>query len=143
MPSSPAPPTRLSGAGLDLSPRVVHSSTVAASPAAASETVVCTVTVPAFVSVNYGVILLGNGSFTVGASGTGVTLKLRQTGTSGTTLMSTGILPYTAADLGQLAIVGFDGSPVLPGQVYVLTATVANGAAASTFSAAELVAIVI
>lgn len=143
MPSSPSPATRLNALGIDLSPRMVRSATVAASPSAATETIVASVTVPNFPSVNLGVLLLGFGAFTVGTAGVSVNLKLRQTDASGSTVKATGAVTYTAADLGSLAVVGFDTSPTLPGQVYVLTATVASANAASTFSAVELVAIVI
>ena len=136
-------PQRLTGASIDFSPRVVHSSTVAASPAAATETVVCTVTLPDVVKVNYGVIVIGYGAFTMGTDGTSYNLKLRQTGTSGTTLKASGLIPLAAAVLGHASIVGFDASPSQPGQVYVLTATMTAASAASTFSAAELLAIVI
>lgn len=103
----------------------------------------CTLTIPEYVSVSYGVIVLGFGAFTIGTNGVSYNLKLRQTGTSGTTLKATGVIALAAAALGEAAILGFDASPVLPGQVYVLTATIASATAASTFSAAELIAIVI
>lgn len=133
----------MNGAGLDFSPRVVHSSTVAASPADATETVVCSVTLPAIVQVNYGVILMGFGAYTQGTNGTGATLKLRRTDTSGTTLKSTGIIPVAAGVLGTGSVLGFDAVAPSAGQVYVLTALMTAATAASTFSAAELVAIVI
>lgn len=122
---------------------MVRSATVAASPSGATETVVASVTIPNFPSVNLGVLLLGFGAFTVGTAGVSVNLKLRQTGTSGTTIKATGAMTYTAADLGSGSVVGFDTSPTLPGQVYVLTAVVASANAETTFSAVELVAIVI
>jgi hypothetical protein len=49
----------------------------------------------------------------------------------------------TAADLVSYSISGFDTGTVMPGQVYVLTVTVANGSAPSTVSAASIVAIVV
>jgi hypothetical protein len=136
-------PVRLSAAGVDLSPRVVHSSTVAASPAASSETVIASLTVTGALSQALGVVLHGFAAFTVGASGASVNLKLRQTGTSGTTIAATGAVTYTAADLGALAVQGLDTAAVLPNQVYVLTMTVASGAAESTVSAVDLLALVV
>lgn len=136
-------PTRLSAAGVDLSPRVQRTTTVTASPAASSETIVATLTLTKAVVVNYGIVLFGFAAFTVGTSGVSVNLKIRQTDTSGTTLAATGAVTYTAADLGSLSLVAMDTASVLPGQVYVLTATVASGAATSTFSAVNLTALLI
>lgn len=136
-------PERISGAGVDLSPRVFKSTSVAASPSAASETVVCTLTIPSDVQANAGVLLLANIAFTVGTSGVSANLKLRQTGTSGTTIYATGATTVAATQLKELGAIGFDAAPVLPNQVYVITLTVGSGAAASTVSAATLVAIVI
>lgn len=129
--------------GLDLSPRVFKSTTVAASPSAATETTVCTLTVAGDIAVVSGILLLGFGAFTVGASGVSVNLKIRRTDTSGTTVAATGATTATAANLGSLSVLGFDTGITANGQVYVLTATVASGAGASTFSGASLVAIVL
>lgn len=138
-----ANPIRISAAGIDLAGRVRRTNTVAASPALAAETVIATVTFEPLVPVGLGVLVMGFAAFTVGASGVSVNLKLRQTGTSGTTIKATGALTYTAADLGSGSVIGIDTSPSLPNQVYVLTMTVASGAAESTVSAVELVAIAI
>ena len=136
-------PLRLSATGIDLSPRVFRSTTVAASPALAAETVVCTLTLTADVQVQSGVILLAFGAFTMGTDGTTYNLKVRQTGTSGTVLAASGVCALAAAALGSESIVTFDASPTLPNQVYVLTATMANASAESEFSAASLVAIIV
>jgi azurin len=137
-------PIQQSAAALDLSPRVQKSTTVAGSPALAAETVVCSLTLTGDISVISGTALFGFVALTVGASGTDVTVKLRQTGTSGTTVVSSGILNAPAAgDLLTFSIQGFDTATVMPGQVYVLTVTVANGAAVSTVSAASLIALVV
>jgi uncharacterized protein (DUF342 family) len=81
---------------------------------------------------------------TVGAAGTDVTVKLRRTGTSGTTVVSSGVLNAPAAgDVLTFSIQGFDTGTVMPSQVYVLTVTVANGAAESTVSACSLVAVIV
>ena len=139
----PSTPLHLSAGGIDLTPRVVRSGTVAASPSAAAETTICTLTVGPNLAVGLGVLLVGYAAFTVGTSGVSVNLKLRQTDTSGTTVKATGAVTFTAGNLGALTVVGLDTGPVLPNQVYVLTMTVASGAAASTVSAAELVALVV
>jgi hypothetical protein len=91
-----------------------------------------------------GTALIGYVALTVGASGTDVTVKLRRTGTSGTTVVSTGVMNAPAAgDLLAYSISGFDTGTTMPGQVYVLTVTIANGAAESTVSACSLIAIVV
>jgi hypothetical protein len=143
VPSSPATPLRLNAGGIDLTPRVQHTATVAASPATNAETTIASLTISGNLATGLGVLLVGFAAFTVGTSGVSVNLKLRQTDTSGTTIKATGAITYTAADLGSLTIVGLDASPTLPGQVYVLTMTVASGAAASTVSAVSLVALVV
>lgn len=141
--AGPATPLRLSAAGVDLSPRVQSTTTVAASPTASTITAVASLTVSGNIASNGGVVLLGYGSFTVGTSGVSVLLQIRKTDTSGTVVGTTGAVTYTAADLGSLSVLGLDTSPTLPGQVYVLCATVASGAATSTFSAVQLTAIVL
>lgn len=136
-------PYRLTAAALDLSPRIQRSIVVAASPAAAAETVVCTLTVTGISPSSPGVVVFGFGAFTQGTDGTAYNLKLRQTGTSGTTLAATGVIEVAAAKLGANSLCSFDASPSSPSQVYVLTATHANASAASTYSAATLVCIVL
>jgi len=134
-----------SALGVDLSPRVVQSNTVAASPSAATETTICTITIPAAASQASGILLFGFAAFTVGTSGASANLKIRQTGTSGTTISATGATTggITAGNLVDMNVQGFDAAGVLPGQVYVLTLTVGSGAATSTVSAASLVALVV
>ena len=139
----PTPPITASAIGLDLSPRYKTSVTVAASPAAAAETVIATLTITEQLAVNLGVELTGWAAWTVGTNGVSVNLKLRQTGTSGTTIAATGATTATAANLGSGIVQGIDTGPTLPGQVYVLTMTVASGSAASTVSAVYLRALVI
>lgn len=134
---------RLNGDAVDLAGRVKRSATVVASPTDATETIVASVTLDRDPYLGLGVLLLASGAFTVGGSGVSVNLKLRRTDASGTTLKATGAVTYTAADLGALSLHVLDTSPTLPGQVYVLTATVASAVAASTFSAVELVAVII
>lgn len=136
-------PIQYSAEHIDLGPRFFYSETVAGSPAAASETTICTVTISGDLAFSQGVLLEGWFSFTVGTSGVSATVKIRRTNTSGSTIVTTGALTVTAANLYQYDIRGVDEAPTLPGQVYVLTLTVGSGAAASTVSAAALTATVI
>lgn len=137
-------PIREDSAGIDLSSRIQKSTAVAASPALAAETVVCSLTLSGDIAVVSGTALIGYVALTVGASGTDVTVKLRRTGTSGTTVVSSGILSAPAAgEVVAFSISGFDTGTVMPGQVYVLTVTVTAGGAESTVSATSLVAIIV
>lgn len=132
-----------SGAGIDLSPRFVRSVTVAASPAAATETTIATITLPASISQAVGIEVFGWAGFTVGTNGVSVSLKIRQTNTSGSTIAASGAVTATAANLSQGVVCGLDTAGVLPGQVYVLTMTVASGSATSTVSAVYLRALIV
>lgn len=137
-------PIQTGGAGVDLSPRLFATNTVAASPSAAAETIVATLTISEDLSIQKGVVLIGFGATTQGASGTGVTMKLRRTDTSGTTIKSTGIIPLAAGVLGTFSIAGTDLTlPITVGQVYVLTALHTAAAATSTYSAVSLIAIAV
>jgi hypothetical protein len=122
----------------------VQSQTVAASPSAAVETTICTVTIPTNIAVASGVLLFGWAAMTVGTSGTAVNLKLRQTNTSGTTLAATGATTggIAAGNLIDMNVQAIDTAPA-SGQVYVLTATVTAGAATSTVSGCSILALVI
>lgn len=134
---------RLSAAALDLGPRVRRSGTVDASPAAAAETVICTVVVPGNLATSLGVVLFGQAAYTVGASGTAVQLRIRKDTVAGTALKATGALPRAAGILAADPIFAVDTAPTLPNQTYVLTMIVTAGAATSTVSAAELIALVV
>lgn len=141
---SPAPTLLASAAQLDLSGRFVYSTTVAASPAGASETTVATVTLPDLggITVTQGVWLFGWVAYTVGTSGVSATLRVRRTNTSGTVVVSTGALTKTAAQLYADDVNSVDTGGTGQ-QVYVLTLTVGSGAAASTVSAVFLGAVLI
>lgn len=143
--ASPAEAIRINGLAVDLSSRFVQSNTVAASPSAATETTICTVTIPANAAQASGILLMGFAAFTVGTSGAACNLKIRQTNTSGATVSATGATTggVAAGNLVDMNVSGFDAAGVLPGQVYVLTLTVTSGAASSTVSAAQLLAVVI
>lgn len=137
-------PISRSGLSVDLSPRFLVSTTVAASPALAAETTIATLTIPSNVAVVTTVILQGYAAFTVGTSGSAVRLRIRQTGTSGTVVADTGAITggISAANLVTLNNGGQDTGSAA-GQVYVLTLQVTAGAAASTVSNVQLLAIAV
>jgi hypothetical protein len=116
---------------------------VVASPAAAAETIVASITLGNNLSVQQGVFLSCYVAFTAGTNAVAAILKLRQTDTSGTTLKTSGSVLVVAAGLYDRCIIGFDASPTLPGQIYVATLTMTSGSAASTVSAVEIQAQVI
>lgn len=139
-------PIQESAANLDLSPRVFKSTAVAASPADATETTVCTLTCTGDIAVVSGILVIGFAAFTVGTAGVSVNAKIRRTDTSGTTVVATGVTNEgvtAATQLGTRLVLGYDTGPTMPGQVYVLTLTVGSANATSTVSAASLIAVVI
>jgi hypothetical protein len=137
-------PIHLDASAIDLSTRLQRSVAITASPPDATETAVCTLTLTGDIAVVAGTALFGYVALTVGTSGTDVTVKLRRASAAGATVVSSGIINApAAADLLAYSIQGFDTGTVMPGQVYVLTVTVANGAAASTVSATSLIGIVV
>lgn len=133
-------PIRYDAQGLDLSKRVQVYTTVDASPAAAAETVIATLTLAGFADtpIVSGISLSGWAAFTVGTSGTAVRLRIRQTSVAGTVKADTGALTggIAAAALVAQDVEGFDAAPAVG--VYVLTLTVTAGSAASTVSALKL-----
>jgi hypothetical protein len=137
-------PIQESAANLDLSPRVAYSATVAASPTDGTETTVCSVTCPGDIAIVTGIIVMGWFAITIGTSGVSVNAKIRRTSAAGTTLQATGAVNEGASAATQLAyryLQVVDTAPTMPGQVYVLTATVGSASAGSTVSAASLIAI--
>lgn len=139
----PPPAIRFDGAAVDLSSRLFHSTTVTGSPAAASETIVCTSPALGNVAVQKAVYLVAFVAFTVGTNGVSATLKIRQTDASGSTLVTTGATTVVAANLWEMQAVAIDASPTVPGQVYVATLTIGSGSAASTVSAAALIGLAV
>lgn len=130
----------------DLSPRIQITTTVAASPAAAAETVIATLTLADFAGIPLasGIDLSGWAAYTVGTSGTAVQFRIRQTNVSGTIVGNTGALTgsqHGAAILSADDCEGFDTAPGVG--VYVLTMQVTAAAAPSTVSAVKLRAILI
>ena len=139
----PGQPIVMTATEIDLSPRIIQSATVAASPSAATETTIATITLPNNLSIVNGVVLMGFAAFTVGTSGSACNLKIRQTSTSGSTVGATGATTggVSAGNLLDMNVAGFDTAAVGT-QVYVLTLTVTAGAATSTVSGCQLIAIV-
>lgn len=136
---------------VDKSPRFYTSSAIVGSPALAAETVVCQITgLDTQLGVATGVFLSGVVSFTVGTSGSAVTVRIR-TGTtagSGTVVATTGALTggVSAGNLLSQDIQGSDttntGGAALGSASYCLTLQVTNGGATSTVSQTNLVALV-
>lgn len=135
-------PIQQSSRALDLSSRFVVSSTIVASPSAASETTICSLAIPANLAIATGVIVKASAAFTIGTNGVSFNLKIRQTNTSGATVCATGVITAAAASLVSPFIMGLDASPV-GAQVYVATLTIASGSATSTVSAVTLTAIIV
>lgn len=127
----------------DLSARFQGTSTVAASPALAAETIIGTLTLTDFgnVAVVSGIRLHGWAAFTVGTSGTDATLRIRKTNVSGAVVASTGAVTTTAANLMALDVLGADAAPGVG--VYVLTLQIGSGGAVSTVSGLHVSATVI
>src|SRR6185437_11625066 len=112
----------------DLSTRFVETTTVAASPALAAETVIATLTIASFgdPQIVSGVLLSGWAAFTVGTAGTAVRLRIRQTNVSGTVKADTGALTggIAATNLVAQDVEGFDSGAGVG--VYVLTLQVTS-----------------
>jgi hypothetical protein len=141
----PLPPVLESANALDLSPRIVGSTTVVASPTDNTETIIASVTVPGGLSYATGVFVVAWAAFTVGTSGTAVNLRVRQTDVAGAVKAATGAVNEgvtAATQLGVRVAWGLDAAPA-DGQIYKATLTVTGGAAASTVSAVFLGAIAV
>ncbi len=139
-------PINVSAARVDLSTRIAVSTTVAASPAAGTETVIATITGLNFPSIvqQVGVIVQGWCAFTVGTNG--VTAQLRIYDTSAATgelIADTGVTTQavTATKLTTASVAGLDveGDQT----AYCLTLTIGSGSAASTVSAVQLLVIAV
>lgn len=141
--AGPATPLVLSAAGVDLSPRVQRTATVVASPAAATETIIASLTISGNLATGLGVVLFGWCAFTAGTNAVGGQVKLRKTDASGSTLVDSGAVTVVATKLYAPSVVAVDTSPSLPGQVYVMTLTMASGSAESTVSAVQLHALIV
>ncbi len=135
-------PLELSALGIDLSPRVVVSTTVVASPAAAAETIIASLTVPDAPTLVAGILLVCQAAFTVGTTGVSARLRVRQTDVAGAVKADSGAVTEVAANLDELTVVGFDAAPAA-GRIYKGTLTVASGTAPSTVSVVTLLAIAV
>jgi len=115
--------------------------TVAASPAAGSETVICS-TNPFVPNANYDIVfLVGVANFTVGTNGVSGRLQIRRgTTTGGTSVADTGATTQVATHLTQLFAIGVDTLSNVNNQQYSLTLTIGSGSAASTVSSAAILA---
>lgn len=143
MAPQPPGPIQLGIGHVDLSERFASTTVVGASPALAAETIIATLTLPQNVVLSTGIQLAGWAALTIGTSGVSCNLRIRQTNLPGAVVAASGATSATAASLIETGVQGLDASPTLPGQVYVLTAIIASGAAASTVSACQLFAILI
>jgi hypothetical protein len=110
-----------------------RSTVVVASPAAAAETAVCTISQLVLPS-NDPVDLEGMVDLTIGTAGVSVTLKIERGAAAGGTVVATGG-PYTAV-AGNRMNLSINGSdlqvPEISGIGYVLTVTVGSASAVST-----------
>lgn len=138
-------PISTTSSEIDLSQRAAATTAIVGSPALAAETIVASLTLNTDQAILSGVMLRGFIAFTVGTSGTAVTLRIRRTNVSGTVVATTGALTGGIAAAGLVAetILGFDTNVPGTGQVYVLTLQVTSGAAASTVSATEFDALIV
>jgi hypothetical protein len=136
-------PIERSASTLDMSRRFLETHAVVGSPALAAETTVASLTIPDDLVITEGIFLEAWCAFTVGTSGTGANLKIHHTNAAGATIAATGLVTVTAANLMTLSAQGIDAVAVLPGQIYIVTLTVAAGAAVSTVSAVSLFATIV
>jgi len=134
---------RMGGAGVDLSQRAFRDDTVDASPAAATETVIATLSLGADLGFGLGVLVIGYAAWTVGTAGVSGTFRIRRDSITGTIIKASGAKTVVAAALHDECIVGIDASPTFPNEVYVLTLQVGSASGVSTVSAVELVGIVL
>jgi hypothetical protein len=130
----------------DLSSRFLGTSTVVASPADATETIIASLAIPAFgdLTIVSGIRLHGFAAFTIGTAGVSGNLKIRETNASGATVAATGIVNagvWAATQLTTLSVLGFDAAPGVA--TYVLTLTVGSANAPSAVSGVHLSAVVV
>lgn len=135
-------PVRIISDDIDFSDLLWVDTSVDASPAAAAETIIATLTVAITLRQSQEVLLAAWAPFTVGTNGTAATLRIRRTNASGTVVATTGALTVTAANLVAPVALGVDSqTSEVTNQVYVATLQVTNGSAASTVSAVTLAAL--
>lgn len=136
---------------LDLGPRVISSNAIVGSPALAAETIVAQIVgIDGQLSVSVGVFLSAALSFTVGATGTAIRVRIRQGAAvgAGTVVADTGAITggVAAAALLSQDIQGFDtaasGGAAVAATSYHVSLQVTGGSSASTVSSANIVALV-
>lgn len=136
-------PIQIGSASVDFSQRFAANGTVVGSPiAGASITTVCTLTFPNFGNLTNvtGVFLEAACALTVGTNGVSVLMQIRQTGTVGAVIATTGAVTATAANLYAPSTQGLDSSPLAAG-VWVVCLTIASGSASTTISSVSLAAL--
>lgn len=133
-------PIEYSASLIDFTSRFAANQVVVASPAAAAETIIASVTVPDTAAVLAGVLIVCEAAYTVGTNGVSVRFRVRQTSVAGTVVGDTGAITETAANLDSTTVVGFDTAPPAV-RTYKVTMIVASGSAASTVSALTIAAL--
>lgn len=127
----------------DFTTRFFSTATVVASPAAAAETIIATLTVAADLRAEQKVLLVCQAGYTVGTNGVTGRLRIRRTDASGTTKADSDALTVVATNKVNPVVVGVDALGASTSQVYVATLTVGSGSAESTVGFVTLVAFVI
>lgn len=136
-------PFQQSAAVLDLSPRVFRTAAVVGSPPDGTETIIASVTLNQDIAITTGVLLLGWAAFTAGTNAIGGRLRLKRTDAAGATVKDAGAVTVVATKLYSPDIIAFDAFQAAPGQIYVMTLTMASGSAESTVSAVSLIALAV
>lgn len=141
----PPDPIKVDSHVVDLSARFQRTTAIVASPALAAETIIASLAIVGDMVVAQGVRVEGWAAMLIGTSGTALRLRIRQTNVAGAVVADTDALTGGIVAGNKVAqdVIGFDAAPALPGQVYVLTATVTAGSAASTVSSVFLGAIIV
>lgn len=135
-------PITYNGGAVDLSPRVSQNTTVVASPAAATETIIASITVPSGITITAGVLVICSFGVTIGTNGVSYRTRVRNTGVTGTVVGDTGVETGSAASLYNVTVIGWDTAAVA-GTLEKVTLTIASGSASSTVTPLSIVAICI
>src|SRR3954465_7373007 len=109
-------PIRQTAIDHDLSSRFLGTSTVVASPADATETIIASLAIPTFgdLTIVSGVRLHGFAAFTIGTAGGPGNLKIRRNNASGAPVAATGVVNagvWAATQMTTLNVLGFDAAP--------------------------------
>lgn len=121
-------------------PSVYVTTTIQGSPiAAASETVIGTLQVT---TDNAAIVaMMGFCTATIGTSGTGLRLRIRADSLTGTLVGDSQSVAATAAAVGVAVVVGSPAAVEIAARTFVLTATIAAGAANTTIQNMMLLAL--